>query len=163
MTTKTDFTPEEWLRLTVAPSLAASSVVMASPSGPIGMFKEMEATAKQLQSAREQYASNELVAAVLSEWENMAKTREMPDLQTPKFASGEEAKAWWAEQMQQLAALLAAKATAEEAAGYKAFVYDAAVAAAEAGKDGGFLGIGGVRVTPEEQGALGALKAALDL
>ena len=48
-----------------------------------------------------------------------------------------------------------------EAAAYKATILAVAKAAAEASKEGGFLGIGGTLVSKDEQAALDQLGAAL--
>ena len=48
-------------------------------------------------------------------------------------------------------AILTAKATPEEAASFRLWLVQAAEAAAEAAKEGGFLGIGAVRVSKGEQ------------
>ncbi len=48
-----------------------------------------------------------------------------------------------------------------EVAAYKATILSAATAAAEATKEGGFLGIGGKQVSPEEQAVLDKLKTTL--
>jgi hypothetical protein len=43
MTTKADYTAEEWELLARAPFMVAMAVVAASPSGPIGIIKELSA------------------------------------------------------------------------------------------------------------------------
>jgi len=48
-----------------------------------------------------------------------------------------------------------------ELAAYKAMILSAATAAAEATKEGGFLGIGGKQVSPQEQAVLDQLKSTL--
>ena len=48
MTTKADYTAEEWELLTRGPFMAAMAVVAASPSGPIGIIKEMSAVGRVL-------------------------------------------------------------------------------------------------------------------
>jgi hypothetical protein len=48
-----------------------------------------------------------------------------------------------------------------EVAAYKALLMSTALATAEASKEGGFLGIGGQQVSPEEQAVLDQLKSAL--
>ena len=58
------------------------------------------------------------------------------------------------------AASVASKSPAEAAA-YKATILAVAKAAAEASKEGGFLGIGGTLVSKDEQAALDQLSAAL--
>ena len=62
------------------------------------------------------------------------------------------------------ATLVDAKATPEEAAGYKRWLLRIAQTVAEAGKeDQGFLGRGGVKVNDQERSALGSIAATLGL
>ena len=62
---------------------------------------------------------------------------------------------------QEVVALLARKAPAPEAEGFKRWLLTAAQQAAEASKEGGFLGIGGVRVSAAEQAVLAELAGML--
>jgi hypothetical protein len=57
--------------------------------------------------------------------------------------------------------LLARKAPAPEAEGYKRWLLTVAQRVAEAAKEGGFLGIGGVRVSEAEQATLAEIAGAL--
>jgi hypothetical protein len=57
--------------------------------------------------------------------------------------------------------ILESKATAEEADAYKTFVMRVAQAVAGAHKEGGFLGIGGKRVSDAEEQALDEISHAL--
>ena len=54
------------------------------------------------------------------------------------------------------------KASAEDVEAYKKFVMDVAQAAAEAQKEGGFIGIGGKQISDNEKAALDEVRAALD-
>ena len=54
----------------------------------------------------------------------------------------------------QAAQILDEKATPEEAAEIKAWLYDVSVKAANAAKEGGFLGFGGEKVSENEKVAL---------
>src|SRR5687768_7916760 len=67
MTDKTSFTPEEWRQLLRSLSLAGVAVTAASPSGPIGVVKEMFAAGKIVARARTEAASNELIKAVAAD------------------------------------------------------------------------------------------------
>jgi hypothetical protein len=60
-------------------------------------------------------------------------------------------------------ALLDEKATPEEAAEIKQWLYDMAVAVAEAAKEGDFMGIGGVRVNEAEKAMLHRIAETLGL
>ena len=57
--------------------------------------------------------------------------------------------------------IVSAKATAEEAAAYKQWLLATAQAAADAAKEGGFLGFGAVQVSEGEQSMLDQLRAAI--
>jgi hypothetical protein len=90
---------------------------------------------------------------------DLAKSQ-MPEM--PKFNTPQEMSAWTAEQLSSTVNVVEQKAGAD-AAGYKQWVWDAAVAAANAGKEGGFLGIGGEVVSAGEQAALDQIKGILKL
>ena len=57
--------------------------------------------------------------------------------------------------------ILEEKATPEEVDGFKGFVRDVAQATARARKEGGFLGVGGKEISPDEQTALDEVEAVL--
>ena len=59
--------------------------------------------------------------------------------------------------------LVEEKAGAEAAAEYKQLILESAQKAAEASKEGGFLGIGGTLVSGKESQALAQIKAAVGL
>ncbi|HOX95187.1 MAG TPA: hypothetical protein PKV09_10370, partial [Syntrophales bacterium] len=65
------------------------------------------------------------------------------------------------ERVKEAANLVNGKATPEEARAYKLMVMTVAEKAANAAKEGGFLGFGGVRVSSAEQSFLNEVKAAL--
>jgi hypothetical protein len=58
--------------------------------------------------------------------------------------------------------ILGEKGTPEETDAYKTFVLSVAQAAAEAHKEGGFIGIGGRPVSEAEQAALDEIRGVLD-
>jgi hypothetical protein len=55
------------------------------------------------------------------------------------------------------------KSSPAEAAGYAKFLVDVATAVAEASKEGGFLGLGGTRVSAEEKHAIDQIKSVAGL
>ncbi|MFP5405862.1 MAG: hypothetical protein ACLGHY_05820, partial [Gammaproteobacteria bacterium] len=67
MTTRTDFTADEWRLLLEGALMAGIAVTAAEPSGIWGTLKEGMATAKALNSGRS--AGNELVAALIADLE----------------------------------------------------------------------------------------------
>ena len=67
MSTKADYSKDEWDSLLKAPMMAAMAVVAASPSGPIGVVKEMFAVGKGLLEGAEG-TTNPLIAAVVADF-----------------------------------------------------------------------------------------------
>ena len=112
----------------------------------------------QAQQAPE--AASDLVAAVVAEIVAMASRKEK--IEPPQMEKGEDVGPRSANLQQDLAGL-DAKASPEEKAGFCTWLVTVASATAEAGCEGGFLGIGAVRVSEQEKAALEVLKQALGL
>src|SRR5919198_3239339 len=64
MTTKADFTDEEWARLERAPLVAGMAISLADPGGPIEAVRETSAALKTLLEAGQSDGGAELVDAV---------------------------------------------------------------------------------------------------
>ena len=160
MTTKADFTPEEWTELLQAPIIAGMVITMASPA--IGdSVKESMAVAKVLTHAAMQADGEGLYVEWVSEYKDKEKVKQAQ----PKFEHTDIntviAKA--VDDIRTVAALLDEKADADEAASIKQLIYETAVASAEAAKEGDFMGIGGVRVNDAEKAALADLASILNV
>jgi hypothetical protein len=159
MAGKDEFTPDEWGLLLKSPMYAGLVVVAADPSGPIGIVKEMFAMGKLVAETKARPDADVLVAALVGD----LATREGAERAKPAEIQGkkpDEARAWALEQLTQVAALLDRKAPGD-ASGFKQWLQEVAARVANASKEGGFLGIGGERVSAEEQQALAATAAAL--
>jgi hypothetical protein len=159
MTGKAEFTDEEWTRLKRAPFIAGMAISLSDPGGPIELVKETAAALKTVTGAAAQGDRGELVTALAAEVAAEAKERKNP-------LSGFKAKGALAGQeiLEELAAVNAiasAKASPEDAAAYRAWLEDAAQEAANAAKEGGFLGFHAVRVSEGEQRMLDKLAEAL--
>jgi hypothetical protein len=161
MVSKADFTPEEWQQLITAPQIASLYIALASPSGPLGAAKEMMAPMGMIVEAMKTGSGNALVDAVVTDIREKAERKEK--LEPPQMSKDpNESKAMCLQASRDLATLLGQKAPAE-AEGYKQWVYQAAQHSAEAAKEGGFLGIGGTRVSEAEAVALKELAGALGI
>ena len=161
MVTEADFTSEEWQQIITAPQMASLYIALASPSGPVGVIQEMMASSKLIVDAMKAGSGNALIDAVATDWREKAEKKEKPQpLQMGKDPN--EAKARCLQACRDLAALLSQKAPAE-AEGYKQWVYHAALDSAEAAKEGGFLGIGGTKVSEAETIALNEIASALGI
>jgi hypothetical protein len=157
VTTKVDYTAEEWELIMRAPFMAAMAVVASSPSRPIGFVKEMFAVGGALQAVTEEGSPNALVSALVAD----VKAGHRPAAPTESIRDGSEAKALGLKACQDVSALLAHKAPGPEAEGFKRWLLSTAQRVAEAAKEGGFLGIGGVRVSEAETAVLAELAGAL--
>jgi hypothetical protein len=80
-----------------------------------------------------------------------------------KFKTIEEARAYALDRVRQAATLVDQKAPAQEARGFKQWLAFLGQKVAEAAKEGGFLGFGGVQVTEEEKTAVSELATALGI
>jgi hypothetical protein len=78
MTSKAEFTEEEWTRLKRAPFIAGMAISLADPGGPIEAFKETAATLKTVTGAAESGGHGELVDAVAREVAEELRERESP-------------------------------------------------------------------------------------
>ena len=161
MVSETDFTAEEWQQIILAPQMASLMVMLASPSGPAGAVQEMMAASKLLAEAIQGATGNGLIDAVAADLKEKAEKREK--IEAPQMSKNlDEARAQCLQACSDLAALLAQKAPVE-ADGYKRWVYQAAQLASEAAKEGGFLGIGGQKVSEAEVAALADIAQALGI
>jgi len=78
MTSKAEFTEEEWTRLKRAPFVAGMAISLADPGGPIEAFKETAATLKTVTGAAESGGRGELVDAVAREVAEELRRRQSP-------------------------------------------------------------------------------------
>jgi hypothetical protein len=159
MTTKADFTDEEWARLERAPFVAGLASSLADPGGPIEAVKESMAALKTVTEAAQSGGQSELVDAVAKSVTEKAQKRQSPlrDFKPRGALAGEEIL----EELRAANALVTEKATPEEAAGYREWLLTAAKRAADAAKEGGFLGFKAERVSEGEQRMLDKLGEVL--
>jgi hypothetical protein len=151
MTTKAQFTPEEWNSLLSAPSLAALYVALASP-GIVDSVKESLAAATAIAKAAQEAPANELMGALITDYkdrEALKGARPQVEMKDPAQVKGDVLNG-----LRTVGALVDAKATPAEASHFKQWLYQIAQASANAAKEGDFLGIGGQRVSAEESAAL---------
>lgn len=151
MTAKAGFSPTEWEQLLEAPVLAGMYISMSSPS-LMGSIGESMSIAKTIAASLQQAAGNELLTAMLADFQD----KEAAKLAKPEFETKDPAqlKQVIADRLHGAVALLNQKATSEEAQGIKQWLYQVALNAAMATKEGGFLGFGAVRVSDAEKAAL---------
>lgn len=151
MTRKADFNAEEWSLVLEGPPTAGMVMITASRGGTI---RESISMGKAYGAARQQQSESELLDEIVSS---------QPELDPGRYDTPEELRSQGIERVREAVALLERKATPEQVDAYKRFVLSVAENAAEAHKEGGFLGVGGRRISEEEQAALNELSDALGL
>jgi hypothetical protein len=155
MTSKQDFPDEEWIRIRRAPLVAGVAISLADPGGPFEMAKETMATVR---SATLPPSQEELLASVALDIQAMTQHRQNP-LGDFKPRGGQQVL----EELKAVNQIVTAKATPEEAEAFRRWLLVAAQAAADAGKEGGFMGFGGEQVSAGEQRMLDQVRAALGI
>jgi hypothetical protein len=159
VTGKADFTGEEWQRLERSPIVAGMAITLADPGGPIEVTKESIAALRTVLEAAETGGQGELVDEVAKNVAEMGKQRENPlgDFKPKGAMAGEEILS----ELRAVNALLSEKATPEEAESFRQWLLTAAQRAADAAKEGGFLGFRAERVSEGEQQMLDKLRDVL--
>jgi len=158
VTSKSDFTPEEWNLLGVTPFLVGTAVMRIGKSG-LGTFKEIPKVFKGILAGAETYPDSELVKTLSSTEE--ASQAEDRFGEMIKGLKAKEVRALTIEKLEEVKQILDAKTPANEAEAYKKWLMDIAVKVAEAAKEGGHLGFGGVRVSEPEKETLRGFADAL--
>ena len=140
------FTTEEWAVVAEAPLRAGARVAAAAQGGAL---LEGFAIREAYASARELQGESALLDALVQ------STPELDlDEADPVAASNQRLRA--------ALGILRQKASAEYVESYKGFVLAVAHAAAEAVREGGFVGIGGEEIHEREEAALGEINAILE-
>jgi hypothetical protein len=145
------YTGDEWVRLRLAPYAATRVVMAASPSGLVGTRKEMSAGHAALGAARAAMGPTALGSLAFESAITEAELERLSDAPGASLSV-----------IRETMSTIAARDPAE-AAGYGKLLVDVAQAVAEAAKEGGFLGIGGSRVSAEEQSAIEQVRLAAGL
>lgn len=149
---RSHFADDEWVKVTLAPLAAAALVITAAPSDKGDMEAELNASASALNKARDA-ARPEALLNVAFPAKVTADTFGKFMQETPRAAMPSTIKA--------ATELVRKKAGKAQLAAYESMIMDVAQKAAEAAKEGGFLGMGKKLVSEEEEAALNEIKAAL--
>jgi len=150
MTKKADFNAEEWSVVVEAPVFAGLRVIAADRGGTI---RESLAMGRVYQEARQQQGQSELLDELVGSQPSVDRARAQE--------GGGDIAAVAKERLTEAMRILEEKASPEEVDAYKRFVMTVAQAAAAAHKEGGFLGIGGQKVSEAEEKALDEISITL--
>jgi hypothetical protein len=159
MTSKGDYTEEEWVRLRRAPFVAGLAISIADPGGPIEIAKETIATMKAASTPPSQ---EELLVEVSQEVVSMVNQKQNP-MAGFKPDSSALAGKMILDELMGVNEILTAKATPEEADAFRRWLLAAAQAAADGAKEGGFMGFGAEVISQGEQRMLAELRTALGM
>jgi hypothetical protein len=157
VTTKSDFSEDEWSRIVRAPFVAGLSITLADPGGPIEAAKETMAT---IRSATNPPSREQLLTEVALDIQAEVQAKRHPlkgYKPTKEGAPGEQVL----KELQEVQVLVASRATSEETAAFRQWLLDTAQAAADAAKDGGFMGFGAKQVSDGEQAMLDQVRIAV--
>ncbi len=144
MTSKSDFTAEEWKLILEAPPSAGLIVVTAQRGGS---FRETVAMAKSYAEARQHHGESELLDEIVA-----AK----PERDHTHFHSAEELKQHGLQHLRDSVVLLQSKATPEEVDEYRRFIVTLAQNVAAAHREHG------QEVSESEQAAVNDITDALN-
>ena len=164
MASKASFTPDEWGRVLASPMVAGMAITAADPSGLWGLMKEGMAGGWALLHAKQNPNANALVKALADDFATGdARSPARERIQTTfKGAQLGDLKGRAVEELRAVASIVRTKAP-EDAPAFTAWLRDVAQKAAEASKEGGFLGFGGVAVSDAEKTTLAEISAALNV
>jgi hypothetical protein len=156
VTTKADYTDEEWAVLGRAPLVAGLAVSFADPGGPIELTKESMAAMRAVGAPP---SDDELLTAISQE--ALAKFQQRENALKEAGFKGATAREQIVEELTRANEILSAKATPEEAAAFRQWLMQSAQDTANAAKEGGFMGIGATRVSEGEEAMLAKLRGIL--
>jgi hypothetical protein len=157
MTSKSDFTEEEWVRIIRAPFIAGMAITLADPGGPIEAAKESMAS---IRSATNPPTREQLLAEVALDIQAQVQQHHNPVKgyrPTGTTAPGEQVL----EELREVHALVASRASTEETAAFGAWLVNTAQDAADAAKEGGFMGFNAEQVSQREKDMIDRVRDAV--
>jgi hypothetical protein len=157
VTTKSAFTEDEWSRIARAPMVAGLAISVADPGGPIEAAKESMAA---IRSTTNPPSREQLLTEVALEVQAMTQQRHNP-LSGYKPTTDRDPGEQVLEELHAVQEIVAAKATPDEAAAFGGWLITAAQAAADAAKEGGFMGFHAQQVSEREQAMLDRVRTAV--
>jgi hypothetical protein len=162
MTTRSNYTPQEWEVLQKPLLSVGPTVAEAVDSGAIGTVLEYGAILDAAITARKQYASNTLLQDLLADGLRQGLGKQ-PDHQRAR--SGVDfvhLKAELLSACQEAVDLLKHKASQQEAVAYRLVVLDIGTQVANAAREGG-AGAGGPKINEAEEAVLREISKALGI
>jgi hypothetical protein len=162
MANKLNFTPEEWIQVLESVMLAGMAVSAADPNGLWGMTKEAFANRSALNASKLDAESNELIKAVIDDYESKEGRSTILEALRKRVAGAEPADILQRslDELREVSAILNASAP-HDAAAFKVLLLGISQRVADAAMEHTFLGLGGVRVSDAEKATLANIANAL--
>lgn len=163
MTSKSDFTAEEWKLICHAPLSIGGAVAAASPSGLVGAFKEGSAIVNSMRQAAERHPDSQLVQDIIPKgvgreqvesWTNTVRNAlSQSNAQRLRDQSIEECR--------QVSTILQTKGTPQETQSFKLWLLEIGQDVANAATEKG--NVPGQNVSPQETQVLHDVANALNI
>jgi hypothetical protein len=141
------YSPDQWNKLRVGPIAAAALVSAASASGGMGKPREAATLAAAFAELKKSAPATSIFSLAAEKTPTAADLKSLPTDRNALLALVRESVA------------VVAANNAGESAAYGQSLVDLITTVAEATKEGGFLGIGGTRISEAEQVAIDQVKA----
>ncbi len=162
MTTKADYTEQEWHSLLEAPILTGTYIIISDVS-MTALPREVKGMVNAMTTSPVPPAAQDLISDLVVEIQEIDDMSGRMEKAASGNGSGNDPRADVLEQIGESLAVLDVKSTPEEKLAFGGWLMQIAEATAEAGREGGFLGIGSVRVSDKEKAALARLQQLFGL
>ncbi len=167
-----NFSSDEQFLLHMLPAMVGSTVAFSAKSSAADGLREMLTSNREYLAASEDFPDNALIQKCLPNVDDRDAARD--EVAALKEASQKRLESLGIESQEQLqeqlfkdcetvSAALRQHSTAEEAAQYRDWLITIATEVARSAREGGFLGIGGVEVSPDEERVLNGIRSALTI
>lgn len=157
MTSRADFSDEEWEILVRAPLLATWAVIAAAPSGTTGTVGELQAMLGAMNDTRRAEPGTSMVGALAASLRQRLDRSELRVRELPEEVVRQRAL----EAAREAVALLRSRQADAQVAPYRDWVAGLVTMVASASKEGGGLGSGN-RIQPAESGFIDELRRVLE-
>jgi hypothetical protein len=162
MANKQSFTPDEWIKILESPVLTGMAVSAADPNGLWGTIKEAVASRSAIRALMREPSSSELIRTVIADFQSGEGRTAIQDALQKRLSGAKPADIVQRSlaNLREVSEIVDEKAP-DDAADFKAWLRGIGQMVAEASLEGGFLGIGGVRVSEAEKATLADIERAL--
>jgi len=157
MTTKADFPDEDWVRVVRAPFVAGMAITLADPGGPIEAAKESMASIKV---ATNPPSREQLLSEIALDIQAQVQQHHNP-VKGYRPAGSAPVGDQILQELSEVRGIVNEHATPEEATAFGHWLVSTAEAAAEAAKEGGFMGFKAELVSERETQMIEKVRSAV--